>query len=276
MSNPRGDFQLALGYWIVSHREQLRKWWVLALLGFIGLSLLGAIVFFTTYFAQQSKVDQLIQRTGSEIVGLRLPSTVLPQDLETSAVTIIPRSASAVDLVAFVTNPNTQWGAALVDYHFVLGDSALPGHTAFVNSDDDRPLVQLNVPMTEATAQAGIVIDHIQWARSASATLTTPNFSVADIVLSPTNVTLAGKTFLTYNVKATMTNRSVFNFLRVAVPIVLRSGDRIVAVDQFVIDRWATLAEKSISHTWNYPVSQATQAAFDPQASQFDETNLFE
>src|SRR5688572_8778183 len=112
MSKSRGDLQLAIGYWIVSHREQLRTWWVLALLGFIGLSLVWMIVFFSYFFGSQPATEARIDRVGVAISGLRVPPAALPADLTIAPIVVISRSATAVDIVATVTNPNANWGGS--------------------------------------------------------------------------------------------------------------------------------------------------------------------
>ncbi len=263
---------------MVSHREQLRKWWVLALLGFIGFSLIWTIGFFALFFSRQSADAQLVAGRASDLSALQVPSSALPQALETSDVTVIQRSSTSVDLVDFLTNPNTAWGAAEVTYHFTVNGQDQPSNTTFVNiATQDRPLIASNVPLEKSQgATASLTIDEVNWQRVAAAALPKPAFAVESIQLSSTNVTLSGQTFLTINVQAKVTNRSVYNFLRVTVPIVLKQSGKIVAVDELPLDRWPTLSQKTINHTWAYPVGAATEAVILPQASQFDATNLYQ
>lgn len=268
---PRGDIQLALGYWLVSHKEQLRKWWVIALLGLIGLAMVWTIIFFVLWYGQQHKAEALLEQTAA---ALATTSATAPATVEVADTTVITRSPTSVDVVGFLRNPNTDWGAARLTYHFQIGATSFESQETFLNPGSLRPVMRLNVPVTSGGQSATLTVDSVDWVRASTAALPTPNFVTEKSDLTSTSVTLNSQTFLTINLQATVTNRSVYNFLKVEVPIVVKNGDQIVAVEQQTLDRWPTLSSKSVTHTWPYPINQATSAIIAPQASQFDANNL--
>lgn len=276
MAQPRGDIQLALGYWIVSHRDQLRKWWVLALLGFIAASLTWATIFFVVFSGQHRQTDIQVGKRMTGISALQASPEISPRALEVKDVQAISRGVDRVDLVGTLVNPNQDWGASQVTVHFSLGDQAQETQTVFVNPGTQRPVIRLNVLAPAGTdRQASLSIEHTDWVRASAARLPPPEFSAEKMTIRSTSVAVGGQSFLTVNLQADVTNRSVYNFVQVTVPILLRSGTSLVAVDELRLDRWPTLTAKSINHTWSYPVSQTSAAEILPQVNQFDPDNLY-
>ncbi|MBI2984725.1 MAG: hypothetical protein HYY50_03825 [Candidatus Kerfeldbacteria bacterium] len=273
---PRGDFQLALGYWIVSHKAQLRTWWVIVLLAFMGLSLVWAIIFFFFFFLTQPRFDNLVGRAAASLADLQPSSAVQPQPLVVGPVAIIGPHDGSVDLVAMVNNPNHGWGAKEVIAQFTLGGEALEIQRLWLNPGSERPVMQLNVSVGQsAPGSATLQVTDVIWARAASAAVPPPSFTVEQVTLTPTTVTIGSQRVLTVNLTATVTNRSVYSFLKVRVPVVIKAGPEIVAVDELVLDRWPTLTTKTINRTWQYPVATASQAVVSPQINQFDRDNLY-
>lgn len=262
----RGDLGLAIGYWIVSHKAQLRAWWAILLLGFLGLSFVWVIVFFSIFFGQQTALDDRIASAAAALGRFRVPASFQPSALETGSVNVLQRDQTHADLVVSLTNRNTDWGARGVTYHFVVDGKRLPTRTTFLNPGATRPVVELNVATGR---QAELVIDDVDWARAATAIIPPPVFSVESVTLTPVTVRLGTQSILTVNVSAEVMNRSVYSFLNVRVPITVKNGSTVVAVDEQIIDRWPTLTARTIVTTWTYPVA-ATTADLAPQVSQFD------
>ncbi|MBI3572771.1 MAG: hypothetical protein HY092_01055 [Candidatus Kerfeldbacteria bacterium] len=273
---PQGDLQLAIGYWLVSHKNQLRTWWAISLLAFIGLSLLWLVVFFTVFFGQQSRLDAQLFRSINRVADVHVPANLRPRPLQPTAAAMVQRDLHHLDLVATVTNPNQDWGARAFRYHFTVGGVSLPAQHTWVNQGSSRPVVQLNAVIDGGTAgTVSLVIDQINWARANAAALPEAIFSVDRPTLTPTSVSVGGQTISTLSVHANMTNRSVYNFYHVEIPVIAVSGTTVVAIDQVTIDRWATLTAKAVATTWPYPVAGASDVQIQPQVNRFDADNVY-
>jgi len=274
---PHGDLQLAIGYWIVSHKDQLRTWWAVSLLAIIGGSFLWAIAFFSIFFIQQTTLDRSLANTGAALTDYSRSTANAPRGLEVGEVTIIRRDASHVDAVALIKNPNTIWGVESMTISWRVPGLTLAPETVFVNPGASRPVMALNLALDQASAAGTTVgIGDIVWARASAAPLPDPVFATSGLALSTRSIqTPDGETFTTVNVRGNMVNQSVYNFFRVIVPIIVRAGPTIVAVDQVTQTNWPTLSAKSIDLTWDYPVSGATAIEVLPQASRFDADNLY-
>src|SRR6185503_21003261 len=104
MPRAQGDFQLALGYWIVSHKSTLKKWWALTLMGFMSASFLWAVLFFTLFFRGQAADDAMVAQAANRLGRLTV-GVQRPQDLVPATATILTRDRPHVDVVARVNNP---------------------------------------------------------------------------------------------------------------------------------------------------------------------------
>lgn len=276
MPAPRADLQLSIGYWIVSHKDTLRKWWAITLIAFIGLVFIWTTVFALVYFSQAGQITQQmalrLQQAGTWPAG----AINGPAAITTTDTSVIIRDLTHVDLAATLSNPNSTWGAATVQAHFEVDGKAVPSQTVFVNPSVDRPVVALNVAVTDsAQAQAKLVIESTDWAKVNSNSLPAANFRVDHLTVTPTTVTVNGQAVPTMRLQASVTNQSVYNFRHVVVPIVLMTEHGIVAVDEITTDTWPTLTSKSIETTWSYPVTGAVTAQLTPQVSRFDTNNVY-
>lgn len=277
VAKPRGDLQLAIGYWIVSHKDQLRTWWAVSLLSVIAGSFLWAIGFYSVFFIQQVAIEKNIAASATSLAAYGQSSATSPRDLAVSDVTVIRRTTTHVDLVVMVTNDNADWGAQSAVATWQVAGATIAPETFFINPKSERPLMVLNVAVSDPSAvDASVSISQIVWGRASAAPLPDPNFSTAGLALSARTVqTPDGDTITTVNVRGDILNQSVYNFFRVTVPLIVRAGERIVAVDQITQTAWPTLMAKSINVTWSYPVVGATSVEAWPQVSRFDADNLY-
>lgn len=273
---PQGDLQLRIGYWVVSHKSTLRKWWAISLMAFIALSFLWGLVFMVVFFSQNGTVNTQLSRRTVGLASWGSLSASGPRAITASAVTTIARDATHVDVVAILKNANTNWGASRLTAHFVVAGQTQPTLTVFLNPDAERPVMALNVAVPDsAQASSTVAIDSTTWAKASAAALPVPAFSVDNQQLTPTTVTINHQSISTITLRAAVTNRSVYNFYHVTVPIVVSDGTTPVAVGEIVTDAWPTLTSKSLPMTWSYPLGGSLTAKFFPQVSRFDLTNVF-
>lgn len=274
-SRPRGDLQLAIGYWIVSHKQTLRTWWAISFMFIMGACLLWMVFFFSVFFSQEPKVNEQLVTSANAIGGFHT-SLLEPKPLEFGPVNVIPRDATHVDLMVDVTNPNAVWAAPDVVFHFTVNDSSLPPQRVFVNQSSRRPVLQVNTTVKDSTAvTATFVIDETNWRRASSGGLPEPKFTTAKLQTSPSTVTIDGQLRTSVTVTGEVTNGSVYNYYRVTVPIVLLNGDRVVGVSQIDQERWPTLSTRKLAVTFGYPVTDVTTIRVEPQVNRFDSTNIY-
>lgn len=267
------DLPLALGYWIVSHKATLRRWWAIVLLVVIVLSTFWIFASLAVFFSQEPKLNQRLL-TSVRLIGALTPARIgQPAALTTGQATIIPRAAGRGDIVGTLTNPNTEWGASTVRFHFTVGGVSTPITTVAVNPGERRSVAALNVGLV-SQAPAQLVIDTVNWTRGTGADLK-QLFVVDKVSWTPTRVSIQGTTVQTVTVQATIRNDSVYNYYHVEVPVVVKAGETIVAVDELRLDRWASRSTKTVTVSWPYQVTGVTAVELTPTVNQFDPSNRF-
>lgn len=272
---PRSDLQLAIGYWIVSHRQTLRRWWAIMFMAVMAVSLVWVMFFFSVFFKQDGRVNEQIA-TAASATGSFRTARFQPQVVTVGAVRTILRDSTHVDVVADITNPNLDWSGTDVTYHFTLDDAAQPAQHAFINQDSRRPVFLSNIVVRDATVvKAALSIDSMDWIRATAGGLPAPNFTVTNVEILPSTLTDSGQSRSSVTIKADVTNASVYNYYHVTIPIILESGDRAVGLGQVDKERWPTLTTRQITFTFNYPVTGVANVRIEPQINRFDTANIY-
>ena len=270
---PKGDLQLSIGYWIVSHKQTLRTWWGVSSMIIIAGCLLWSVFFFSLFFGQENKMNTMVLKTALATADYKT-SSFKPQEVLIAPVAIINRDKQHVDLVTDLTNPNAAWGVESLTVHFVVdGVASTPQHL-FLNQSSTRPVIQINVVIkTSPVVKAELVIDETQWVRATAAALPAATFAIDNLRIDPSIV--SGQTLPSVTIRADVMNQSVYNFYRVDIPIVLLSGTRVVGAGYVTRPSWATLTSQEISLTLTYPVDSVTKVRIEPQVSRFDYGNTY-
>lgn len=275
MTRPSGDRQLALAAWVLAHRKALRVagLWVLGLAAAASFAWSG--VRLTLYGLDGGPIAEhnLAAVADAQAVMRDIPAA--PVELSVDSVAVVSRDAQHADLVAFVTNSNQGWTARSVTYHFTVDGVAVPSVTSFSNQASTRPYIQRNVSAASSSPEVHFVIERVDWGRGLDATMPAAEFDVSKSDLTPTTVSTGHGSFITVTLKATITNRSVYGYHLVRVPIILKNGEQIVGLDELSINEWPALKDKSITLTWPYPITEATIAEIQPQVSRTDTTNVY-
>lgn len=272
---PKGDLQLSIGYWIVSHKSVWRKTWSFALLSFTLFSSVWTTWFIIQYLNDQPRQDRATVQLAARLAAFAPAKLGIPTELVASTPVVIRRDNKFVDIVARLDNRNADWAAVLVRYHFIIDGRAQQAVESFVNQSTNRPVMQFNVQSETSAPNAELIIDNIDWARSSEAVLPAGNFTVEKSELIPATASIAGRTVETVGLTATVVNKSVYNFYQVTIPIIVKAGERIVAIDEVVVNRWPTLTPQTIRRSWPFSVVGATSVDLDPQINRFDRDNVY-
>lgn len=270
---PSGDLPLAIGYWLVSHKSTLKKWWAIGLLAVIFLAALWVITSLTVFFTQENRISGRIADSATMLRAYSPRFLGEPKVLTTGDVAIVRRDSERADLVGFIDNANEEWGATAVRYHFTADQYVSPTATTVVNPGENRPVVAANQRIAAAIT-AALVIESTEWVHG-QPPLGSGQFQVLEKNWSPAQVKIGSNTVSTITLQATLRNVSVYNYYKVSVPVIVRSGEEIVAVDELTLDRWSSRTNKSISLSWPYGVSGATDVDFYPTVDQYNATNRY-
>ena len=274
------DLILRLHSWFLSHRFQLRKWWVILILSFdilLTVYVATSLLFLAT---QSSRLNRGLLNSARALSPPSVLVTEQPTDLTVPVTVVVPQSNGQADFIARVDNSNQNW-AAVINYHFGLTTgqltadwtgtepktaTILPGQTAYFS--------MLGAAVAVAASATGeFTIDQLTWRRlSDHSQLANIAFEVSETVYEP-NVTVPNSSTQLARVTAQVTNRSLYGFWTINVPVVLLVGDKPVAMKQVTLRNMRPGETKSIEAQWfgDQPV-QAT-ADIRPQVDIFDDQN---
>lgn len=270
---PSGDLSLAIGYWIVSHKATLKRWWAISFMVIIFMSFFWLVTSISVFASQSSRVEHRLI-TSADALRIYHPDRLgIPKPIQLGKAVGVNREVDRIDMTAQLTNPNQNWSARAVRYHFTIDGRPTPTNSVLLNPGEGRDLIALNQPGRSSSSVA-VVLEQVDWARGEVDRIQNI-FSVQDVSWEPSHITRAGQTIESLTLKAKLRNQSVYNFFSVTVSIVLLAGNQIVAVDELSLDRWSSRTDKPITISWPYRISGVTQARIMATTDLSNRTNRF-
>lgn len=229
---------------------------------------------------QSSRLNHGLLNLAQSLGSPPILSTEQPKDLAVPVTVVVPQANNQADFIARVDNSNQDW-AAVVNFHFkiITGQltedwtgtepktaTILPGQPAYLSSLGAAVAVA-------ASATAELSIDQLTWRRLPDQSrLQDITFEVSDTVYEP-NVTVPNSSASLSRVTAQVTNRSLYGFWTLNVPVVLLVGDKPVAMKLITLRSVQPNETRSVEAQWfdNLP-AQAT-ADIRPRVDIFDDQN---
>jgi hypothetical protein len=267
------DLNLRLQYWWVSHKLELRRWWVLSLLILDGVLLLAAGFFVTTTALGSRKVDEAIL-AGAVRLDRPLNVTERPQPVSVDGAWDIAGTGTT-DFVAQLTNPNTEWLAAAVEVEFsVSGDPIPETVSAFLLPGETRHvfLKRNSASADEHTVAAkvvGLTWEHPEDLFPAENTA----FAVSGVIVEPLQL-ITGAGGEATRVTADVRNASLYGFWAVDVNILLYRNGAPVAFSKQTIRTFESSATETVAAQWLRSFGAGVQVIVEPYVNVFDESTI--
>lgn len=271
---PLTSQELERGYWLLKHRDKIKK---------IGLVAgIGAVVLI--YVSLGFSIVKYVSGSGFEELASKMPSNYdwaayhkqrAPKDLTIGTVQIISIGNNRYNLVALVQNPNADWLIPNLDYHFVVNGQALEAKTSFINAAENTALIYAAYESNNLVASATLNIDQIHWYRR---DIQVPDikWDVQDVSFQAVSREGTGDEaiVLPANVTWTAQNLSLKNFWQVNWQVILYSGERIVGVQEIVSQDFLSLETRDLRVVWLYNLPRVTEAVVLPHVSWLDTDNF--
>ncbi|MFA6271692.1 MAG: hypothetical protein WC693_01105 [Patescibacteria group bacterium] len=275
------DKQLKISIWWVTHRYQLKKWWVIVLavadlLVFLYILFASIVLLYTwnKYVAIPSQISQ------SYINFTAYQQANAPQNIQVVSTVMVPvpGQTQTYHLVADVKNPNAKWMAGNLQYHFVLDGVDLDTGDTFLLPQEERFIFKYSVKSTSQKPTAQLVIDNPGWKRI-EFPLEKPalNFEINDAKVDYLPIQGERGTYTSFStrVSANIKNNTVYNFWQVNFQVVLFSGDRPVAINEIKFDRFGALASKELGISWSDEYRSITNVKIVPEVNAYDPEMLY-
>jgi len=268
------DPLFSVGYWLVNHKATLRTWWGISLLSIILIGSGWAIAFFVLYLQQEGRLDQRFHQSLTRLSSWNPGKLGQPTPLTLSDPILLPQGETRSDLYLTVTNPNTIWAATNMTITCTSDGQTITVDDLFIASKATRPVIALRQPVG-STSQPTCSVQEQSWRRVSAALFLAPTFTTVTKDLRSSIIQVNGQSVPSITVKASIHNASGNNFTLVDVPVVVRSGETVVAVDEVRLDRWQTQTAKELTTAWTTAVTGATSVDLFPQVDQFDPQATF-
>lgn len=270
-----GTTWIKLNYFILTNRQDLRKWWVLTLIALAIFSTVFVITNAVVYLVNLPKQDALINAiAASPLDYSAVRAQEKPQSLAVSDVTVLPASTGRYDLVAKVENPNKNWAATDVTYVFALAGQAIGDQTGSVMPASEQYLTSYNVsgPGSSAGTSATLEITSITWVRVPDpAVLPKGDFTYSDLKFD-SSVATTGQTV--YRVTGQATNTALTGFWKVELRVVLLNNNAIVGINSVFLNKFLPGESRSLYSQWDAVAGTPGSISVVPSLNLLDTANI--
>jgi len=266
---------LKINYFGISHRSDIKKWWVMILLAVDVFIIIFIVTNLIVYLLNLTRGQQLIISIASSPLDYRTARTQrTPQPLITTSTAALAAGDGTYDVVAKVQNTNRSWAAERVSYVFSIGGQETESATDFIMPGAEKYLTALGARSTTAAASSAVslTIQDVQWKRVDSAEKLPPvDFAIDEITYSPL-VSPDGSS--AYRVTAEVTNRGYDSFWQTRFIVLL--GDRLVGINYVYFDQFKTRETMFLSAQWESVSGTVSNVAIVPDINVLNADNIIE
>ncbi len=275
------DQQLKVGYWYVTHKQQMRQLLVAVLIllnvGVWGYGIYGWV----TYLTQTERHEAMMRDFLNPYIDYAaFKERDAPRNFQILGSGVFPIGDNRYDIMVKIRNPNPQW-MALVEYQFMVNNPkvVMRSYRDFVLPGDDKYLLDLGVSSESALGAPKLNILSLKWQR-------VDNFKAKkeqrlQITISDTEF-LASRTLglaerLEINrARFTARNASPYNFWKTGFVIVLFSGTKPVGVNYLLIDSFSSSEIRDLEVSWFNALPSVTKVEVKPDLNIMDSANYKE
>ena len=271
------DKQLKIGYWWVTHKSQLKKWWVIILLVIdvlIMLFVLFKLILVIAYWSRDSRIPEKMSFSYINFIGYHQSND--PQDIKVIDELALPQSlgTQAVDLIAKVENPNQKWASENLQYRFKYGQATSDSLTTYLMPQETKYLLAYGLASEEMGADPKLVIESVNWQRiEQPAKLPLIDLQITDI--NPQRISLKDATGYSLRVSAKVTNQSIYSLKKVRFIVLLSSGGRINGFKEISLNNVESFSEREIEVVFKESTYFGTDVEIIPELNLLDEDNFY-
>lgn len=272
--------KLKWGYWWVTHKVQVRRWFTVFLL-FVDLVLVGYAGFgFADWFFGSGEVErrQIAQMSRPAINYDFFRQKFAPIDFEVEDAIVLNAGDKTYDFIARATNPNSRWWLTF-DYRFESAAGETITQRAWLLPGDTKWLDALGVKSDVRPGTAKIVIENPVWHR-VNMHMTRPdyvtwaqqrlNFQIAEVAFAPPS---PQDTLAINRARFTITNDTGFGYFKTGFFVTLLSGSRVVGVNKVVISDLRPGERRPVEVSWFFDLPGVSKVDVRPIVNIFDEKN---
>lgn len=279
--------KLEAGLWYIEHKELLRNL-LIAILVFIGsVSWIYTLSVFGLYVFKGMNDDVAMVRALVATQGFNHAyiKQISGQQLEVLPVKVLEsgnvKGAPRYDLIVEIRNPNLRH-AGVLNYSFVSATGILASGETNILPGDDKYITALGLELLAPPENVQLVNNHLSLTRLDTRVF--PDWdkykkehldiSLTDTKFTPPRLTGLSEKLNVSQLDFTATNNSAYNYWRVDMVILLESRGQLLAINQYLLNRFASGERREI--TLSMPgVIKVDQIEIIPQVDILDQKNYF-
>lgn len=266
--------KMAIGLWILENRGHFM---FLLTFFFASISIITWSIFvfyFGGYILLGMKDDKMISKNllSSMVVGHDYYLKKAPQKLQYGDVQPLNNLVGVYDFITKVNNPNPDYWVE-IDYSFSADGEIFGQSTGFVLPGEKKDFLLLGQNFSNAPSRVKMNIleerwhridKHIfpDWQKFAANHL---NVHVKEVNFLPAKETVLTEKVDLNSLKFTVLNDSAYNYWDVGFIIVLYNGNRVVAVDKYILSEFMSDQTRSVDITWPGNFGKVTDISIVPE-----------
>jgi hypothetical protein len=198
-----------------------------------------------------------------------------PQPVVASGAQFLSIGPRRYNLVAFINNPNNNWGVTNFKYKFVVNGQDLDQLTGFINPGENRLLLQIGYEAKQPLTDLKVVISDFKWQRLFS-DFSAPSFPISQVKFTPLiKEEVAGEQVeFKPRVSWQAQNLSLNDYWEVDWQVALFNGDILVGVNNLKVKDWPALQSKDLEVVWLNDLPRVTRTEIYPLLNWFDSYNI--
>lgn len=270
------EAELKFGYWFVTHRDQLRRALIIALIVFsvatFGYAIFDIIRFYGFYSQEHQQSLNTLSQNYIDVGYIHEVNAIQP--LQVLSRHVLPAGDGRVDIAARVVNPNTKWALKNVAFQFSHGGSFYDSQESFVLPGEEKYLLLLNVEGPRGGTPQ-IFFQDQQWQRVINYQDWGPqrlNFLITNKkFLSARQSELSGQLPVS-QAEAEITNATAYNYNEVEVQIALLSGSRLTGISKVALQDFSSGDKRQVVSRWTERLSAVSNVEIIPSVNIIDQS----
>lgn len=251
--------KLEFGYWIATHKPELRKAGVVLLAVIAGISVLAFLyqaAVFLIGIPSARAVQQALLTDPINYGARSRPEAIIVDKAEA-----VVRTDSTIDVFVQVTNPNDSWAATVFEYDVLVGSVSAGRDTAIIAPGQTAYFTRMSVPLAaEDAPSVSVEVLNTEWINYPIAKLPNEVWEASgDVFKSIRNTDDETATFFS-ELTFTLKNKSVYGFVAPEVIVLLTDpeGD-VIAIGSSTPNSIDSLEERVLTYRWPKRFSGALQ-----------------
>lgn len=265
--------KLEFGYWIATHRVEIRK------AGTILLAILAAImvlmfiiqlVIFLAGIPNARAVQEALITNPINYGARERPQPIVIQSAEA-----VMRDDSHIDVVVVATNTNTSWGALEYTYELLLGSFSAGTNTLVIAPGQTVYFAHTNIPFADGETPS-VVVNEVStsWLNRPTALLPVDEWEAANQALRSIR-SVDQESSLQTELRFTLKNKSVYGFVAPTVTVLLKNADNeTVAVGSVTLNQIDSLESRELTFRWPARLGTALQTEVYVAVDKLNEHNI--